>query len=337
MFAEMDRVDLPAGTQNLRIGYTAPSLAASERINFRYRLVGVDRDWVDAGTRRDAFYANLPAGEWQFQVIAANNDGVWNKQGDSLAISIAPQYYETTWFRLLCIVLVLASVWLLYNWRVRQHRSHERDLAEAQLGERERIARELHDTLLQGVQGLMLRFQAATNAMTPGSREHMLAERALERADNLVIQARDRVRGLRARERPGELISVLEELAAQYRGDGLSVSISSDDRLEPLVPELTEQVLAIVAEALANILHHAQASEVTIEVDRGHMHLTVAITDDGIGFPMEVIANSGRPGHFGIPGMVERTNAFGGWLRIDNSGERGAQVVLGIPLDRQMS
>jgi signal transduction histidine kinase len=331
VFADVDRVELPPGTQNLRIGYTAPSLAASEKISFRYRLIGVDRDWVDAGTRRDAFYANLPAGEWQFQVIAANNDGVWNKQGDSLAISIAPQFYETTWFRLLCIVLVLATVWLLYNWRVRQHRSHARDVAEAQLGERERIARELHDTLLQGVQGLMLRFQAATNAMSPGSREHVLAERALEKADDLIIQARDRVRGLRASERSGELVSLMEELAAQYRSDGLSVAISSDDRLEPLAPELTEQVLAIVAEALANILHHAQASEVRIQVDRGHTHLKVAITDDGIGFPMEVIANSGRPGHFGIRGMAERANSFGGWLRIDNSADLGAQIIFCIP------
>ncbi|MBX7489509.1 hypothetical protein K3177_13385 [Qipengyuania sp. GH25] len=332
IFADVDRVELPAGTRDVRIAYVAPSLAASERIIFRYKLVGVDRDWVEAGTRRDAFYANLPAGKWQFQVIAANNDGVWNKQGDSLSISIAPQYYETTWFRLLCIVLVLATVWLLYNWRVRQHRSHARDLAEAQLGERERIARELHDTLLQGVQGLMLRFQAATNAMSPGSREHVLAERALERADDLIIQARDRVRGLRARERSGELVSLMEELAAQYRSDGLSVSISFQDRLEPLAPELAEQVLAIVAEALANILHHAQASEVTIEIDRGRTHQTVVITDDGIGFPIEVIADSGRAGHFGIQGMMERANAFGGWLRIENSAELGARVVLGIRL-----
>ncbi len=332
VFADINRVELPAGTQNLRISYTAPSLAASERINFRYRLVGVDRDWVEAGTRRDAFYANLPAGKWRFQVIAANNDGVWNKQGDSLSISIAPRYYETAWFRLLCIILVLAAAWLLYSWRVRQHRSHERDLAEAQLGERERIARELHDTLLQGVQGLVLRFQAATNAMTPGSREHVLAERALERADDLIIQARDRVRGLRAKERSGELLSMMEELAAQYRSDGLPVSISSRDRLGPMTAELTEQVLAIVAEALANILHHAQASEVTIEVDRGDTYLTVTITDNGIGFPMEVIANSGRPGHFGIRGMEERAHAFGGWLRIDNSADLGAQIVLGIPV-----
>ncbi len=125
---------------------------------------------------------------------------------------------------------------------------------------------------------------------------------------------------------------MMEELAAQYRSDGLPVSISSRDRLGPMTAELTEQVLAIVAEALANILHHAQASEVTIEVDRGDTYLTVTITDNGIGFPMEVIANSGRPGHFGIRGMEERAHAFGGWLRIDNSADLGAQIVLGIPV-----
>lgn len=225
-------------------------------------------------------------------------------------------------------------MWLLYNWRVRQHRGHERDLAAAQLDERERIARELHDTLLQGVQGLMLRFQAATNAMTRGSREHVLAERALERADDLIIQARDRVRGLRATDRSRNLLAMIEEMVAQYRSDGLVVSILSDDSLELLDPELTEQVLAIVAEALANILHHAKASEATIRVDRDRRDLKVVIMDNGIGFPNEVIANRGRPGHFGIQGMVERVNGLGGRLRIDNSVGLGAQITVSLPIVR---
>ena len=330
-FADVERVDLPAGTENLRIGFTALSLAASEMLRFRYQLVGVDSDWVDAGARREAFYANLPPGEWRFKVIAANNDGIWNTQGDSLTISIAPRFYQTSWFRMLCVCLLLSIAWVIYNWRVREHRRRERDRAEVQLAERERIARELHDTLLQGVQGLMLRFQAVANAMTPGSREHTLAEKALERADDLVIQARDRVRDLRARDRPVEFLALVQELAEHYRRDGLNISLIGDGHVDLIDPEMVEQLLPIVAEALANTLLHAKASEVVISVRRTGTHLQLSITDNGIGFPVEVITTRGRPGHFGIRGMCERAYALGGVLCIKNSADGGAHIELHVP------
>jgi signal transduction histidine kinase len=182
------------------------------------------------------------------------------------------------------------------------------------------------------VQGLMLRFQAATNAMTPGSREHRLAEKALERADDLVIQARDRVRDLRAKDRPVEFHALLQELAEHYRRDGLSISLISDEQVGPLAPEAAEHLLRIVAEALANTLRHAKASEVVIRVGGDDKRLQLSITDNGIGFPVEVITNKGRPGHFGVQGMCERAYALGGTLRMKNSADGGARIELLVPL-----
>ena len=335
VFTDGERVSLPAGTENLRIAYTALSLAASERLNFRYRLAGIDSDWVEAGTRREAFYANLPPGEWRFQVIAANNDGIWNTQGDRLTISIAPRFYQTTWFRLLCVVAVLAAVWLFYIWRVREHRSHERARVEAQLGERERIARELHDTLLQGVQGLMLRFQAAANATRPGSRAHQLAESALERADDVVIQARDRVRALRALNQSIDLVAWLDATAARYLGDGLSISMSQENEIAAVAPEVAEQLLPILEEALANVLRHARATKVAITVQQSRTQLIIGITDDGIGLPFDVIQSNGKAGHFGLQGMRERAEDLGGSFTIRNLRGGGARVDVCIPIFRQ--
>lgn len=332
VFLDLDQVSLRAGTDSVRIVYTALSLAASETLRFRYRLLGVDPDWVDAGTRREAFYANLPPGEWRFQVIAANNDGMWNRQGDALTILIAPKFYETGWFQLLCLLVLLALAWIIYVWRVREHRSRERDRVEAQLGERERIARELHDTLLQGVQGLILRFQAAANAMKPGSEEYRLAEGALDRADDLVLQARDRVQGLRTLKRTVELVPFLEEIAARYRSDGLNVSITADNRIESLAPECAEQILAIVEEALANTLRHAEASEVAIDARSVGRQLIIGILDDGRGFPADLLAGKGVAGHFGIQGMRERAALLGGTLGIENTAGKGAFVEVRLPL-----
>src|SRR5262249_48302081 len=154
------------------VAYTALSFAVPEKVRFRYRLEGRDQAWIDAGTRRQAFYSDLPPGQYRFQVTAANNDGAWNEQGAMLTFAIAPAYYQTTWFRALILVGVLSTLWALYRIRLRRL-AHEFDgRLQERVAERTRIARELHDTLLQSVQGLMLRLQGVDDLLPAGRAKH---------------------------------------------------------------------------------------------------------------------------------------------------------------------
>ncbi len=168
--AERASIELPEHTTSLELDYTAGSLSVPERVRFRHKLDGLDGDWQDGGNRREVFYTNLLPGEYTFHVIAANNDGVWNNVGTSLHIRIKPAWFQTRWFEALCVLAALGVLAALYRGRLAQVRADSRRLLEARLSERERIARDLHDTLLQSMQGLMLRFRGATNQIREGEK-----------------------------------------------------------------------------------------------------------------------------------------------------------------------
>jgi signal transduction histidine kinase/ligand-binding sensor domain-containing protein len=329
-YANPRAVALPAGTANLRIAYTALSLAESERVRFRYRLIGVDRGWIDAGTAREAYYANLGPGSWRFQVIAANNDGVWNREGATVAVTIAPHFYQTWWFRLLTIGVGAGALWLLYAWRLREQIARTRARAEAQLAERERIARELHDTLLQSMQGLMLRFQAAAYATEPGSQAQTLIDSALERADDVMMEARDRVMALRRITGPGDPQPLIDELARCLEEEGLVVTVTRDGPPLRFLPEELEQILAIVQEALANVRRHAGTLLAQVRVDSRDGRLRIEIDDQGRGIPPEIAAAGERPGHYGLKGMHERAAAMGGTLEVRHGTTIGTTVRLTV-------
>ncbi len=172
-------------------------------MRFRYRLIGSEQDWQEAGDRREAIYTNLSPGHYHFTVIASNNDGVWNDTGASLDIDIAAAFYQTGWFYSLCALLALGVMVVLYEGRVRRERNHALERLEERTAERERIARELHDTLLQGIQGLVLRFQAVANRMSRGEPTYGLMESTLDRADQVLRESRDRVKDIRSFNRAG--------------------------------------------------------------------------------------------------------------------------------------
>lgn len=330
-FAGPHDISLPAGTANLRITYTALSLAEAERVRFRYRLVGVDRGWIDAGTAREAYYANLAPGSWRFQVIAANNDGVWNDRGASVGFTIAPHFYQTAWFRLLAAGLGAGLLWLLYVWRMRELVARGRARAEAQIAERERIARELHDTLLQSMQGLMLRFQAASYATEPGSQAQLLLDSALDRADDVMVEARDRVMGLRQIRAADDPQPLIEELARCLTEEGLTVTVSREGPALRYPPAQLEHILAIVQEALANVRRHAGTLAATVTMRSTRDRLEVTVDDTGTGIAPAILAAGGRPGHYGLQGMRERAGALGGTLTIEQTSPRGTRVRLMIP------
>src|SRR5208282_6912867 len=164
-FAATKNLRLPPNPRDLQIDYTSPTFTVPQKVKFRYRLEGYDRDWKDAGTRRQAFYTDLPPGKYSFRVIASNSDGVWNDSAAKLDFYVTPAYYQTNWFRVLSACIFLALLWAAYQWRVRQLH-HQFDLTlEARVGERTRIARDLHDTLLQSAHGVLLRFQTVSQLL----------------------------------------------------------------------------------------------------------------------------------------------------------------------------
>ena len=323
---------LPARTRNVEILYTALSLSIPERVRFRYMLEGQDLTWQDAGTRREAFYTNLGPGSYRFRVIACNNDGVWNETGAALSFFIAPAIYQTLWFRLLYAVAGVGVLWFFFFIRMRQVTLQVRTRLEERVEERERIARELHDTLLQGFQGLILRFQAITNRITKEDPTHDMMERALEHADEVLLEGRERVRNLRSEETvivglSEALTSCVNELSHDRRAD-ISVSVVGPPQVLHAV--VRDEAFRVGREALANALKHSNALKIEAEITYDSTGLSLRVRDNGDGID-ETILNSGRPGHWGLSGMRERAKKIGARLNLWSRLGAGTEVELIVP------
>ena len=325
-------LQLPMHTSALQIEYTAGSLAVPERVHFKYRLEGSDVSWQDVGTRREALYTNLGPGDYMFRVIAANNDGVWNNTGASLHFTIAPAFYQTRWFVALCVLAAVAILACAYRIRIEQVAAQARGRLEARLAERERIARDLHDTLLQGIQGLILRFQAATDRIPPAEPARQMMEKSLDRADKLLAESRDRVKDLRPS--AAAVADLAEALAAE--GDQFAqlhpipFRVSVQGIRRDLHPIVREEGFLIAREALGNAFRHAQARDIEAEVTYGERALQVRVRDDGLGISAAVL-QAGRPGHFGLIGMRERAKKLGGQLEVWSKPGAGTEIDLRVP------
>ncbi|MBI3345624.1 MAG: hypothetical protein HY020_00255, partial [Burkholderiales bacterium] len=311
-------LSLPGGTRSVVLQYTAFALVTAERTRFRYRLLGVDSDWQDGGTRREASYANLGHGDYVFQVSASHGDGTWSEQPAELHFSIAPTFVQSRAFIAVAAVLVLALAWGGGALRTRAIARRLRMLLEERHAERERIARELHDTLLQSTQGLIISVQGLVARLPRHDDVRTGVEALLDRADDVVLEARDRVRGLRANGADGPgLLQALEALGQDLAtGTGIIFRVASSGRPRELRPEASDELLCIGREALLNAFRHAQARQIEVELAFGVAELILSVRDDGIGIAPEVLARGHRPGHWGLPGMRERIEAMGGNLRL---------------------
>jgi signal transduction histidine kinase len=318
--------------------FTALSFSAPEKARFKYRLEPFDKDWVDAGTRRDAHYTNMPPGKYSFQVVAANSYGVLSQNPVRLNFVILPAYYETTWFRLLCVAMLVGMLWMLYQLRLR-HIAHQFNMTlEARVSERTRIARELHDTLLQSFHGLLMRFQTASRLLPtrPAEAKEKL-DHAIEQAEEAIIEGREAVQGLRAstleKNDLAKAISTLgEELATDSNNHSSArfhVAVEGEPR--DLYPILRDEVYRIAAEALRNAFRHAQAQQIEVEIRYDDQEFRLRVRDDGRGFDPAVSASQGREGHFGLPGMRERAKIAGGKLTVWSEVDAGTEVELQIP------
>jgi len=337
-FEAKDNLKLSPHPRDLQIDYTSPSFLIPQKVKFRYRLDGYDRDWKDAGTRRQAFYTDLPPGNYSFRVIACNSDGVWNESAAKLDFYVAPAYYQTNWFRALCGCIFLALLWTAYQWRVRQLQ-HDFDMTlETRIGERTRIARDLHDTLLQSFHGLLLRFQTVS-VLLPGrpieAKEKL--DSAIEQAAGAITEGRDAVQGLRAStvERNDLSLAIstlgeeLENDSSNHRPATFRVAVEGQAR--DLHPILRDEIYKIAAEALRNAFHHAQAKQVEVEIRYDHDQFRLRVRDDGKGMDEGVLSGHGPEGHYGLRGMRERATLIRGKLAVWSEVDAGTEVELRVP------
>jgi signal transduction histidine kinase len=325
-------LSLPPRIRDLHIDYTAVSLSIPERVRFRYRLEGVETEWRDAGARRTAFYTDPRPGSFRFHVIACNNDGVWNEAGAVTAFTIQPAFSQTYWFLGLCICAAGCLLWTLYLLRLKQATAQVRGRLEERLSERERIARELHDTLLQGFQGLTLHFQAAMKQIPEQEPARQTMDRALRFADQVLLEGRERVRDLRTDQATGNELS---DLLASYGGElsqdrkiGFKMSvIGSPLSLHAVVQD---DLYRIVREALSNAFQHSQASNIEVEVTYDPARVSVRVRDNGCGIDAKTL-NGGRQGHWGLSGMRERARKISAQFSIWSNLGAGTEVDLSVP------
>ena len=331
-FPPQDGLRLPPLTRELQINYTALSFVVPQKVRFRYRLEGHDPDWQDAATRRQAFYNDLPPGDYRFRVIACNNDGVWNETGDSLIFNIAPAWYQTKLFRAACLILCIVVLWGIYRLRVRQIEAAAAARFNERLAERTRVARDIHDTLLQTIQGSKLvADDALEHADDPGR-----LRTAIEQLANWLARAtregRAALNSLRAASPEGhDLMEALKATAQEETTGAGSLIVTCTSTGEPrdVHPVVADEVYRIAREAVRNVRMHAGAGKLLIELEYGQ-RLIVRITDDGIGMDSALL-EQGRPGHFGLQGMRERAAHIEGKLTLTSAPGAGTVVTLIVP------
>jgi signal transduction histidine kinase/ligand-binding sensor domain-containing protein len=327
--------------RDLQFNYTALSLVAPEKNQFRYKLEGHDRDWQNVGTRRQAFFNDLAPGNYRFRVIASNNSGVWNEEGAALDFSIAPAYWQTTWFRAACVAAFLFMLWALYQLRLRQIARVFNARLDERVAERSRIARDLHDTLLQNFQGLLLRFYTvlALCETRPAEAKEILRS-SIDQTAQAITEGREAVQGLRAstveRNDLAQAITTLGEQLAAEASDAASVRlhVEVEGTSRNLHPIVRDEIYRVASEALRNAFRHAEAQQIEVEFRYDQRQFRLRVRDDGKGIEPTLLAAEGRAGHFGLHGMRERATLMGGKLTVWTAAESGTEIELIIPAAR---
>jgi signal transduction histidine kinase/ligand-binding sensor domain-containing protein len=329
---------LPPLVRDLQIDYTALSFAAPEKVRFRFMLEGFDRDWQEAGARRQALYTNLPPRGYRFRVAAANESGVWNEAGAFVDFAVAPAYYQTAWFQLMLAGAALALFAALYRVRADYVARQFSVRLEERVAERTRIARDLHDTLLQSFQGVLLKFQATTYLLPDRPQEaRATLERVIDQASQAIAEGRDAVQGLRSSlaARSDLVIAIMtvgEGLASDHAGeDSPKFRAYVGGKPRDLTPLVADEVYRVAVESLRNAFKHARASLIELEVQYEERELRLWVRDDGRGIDGKLVDAGGRPGHYGLASMQERAELIRGQLALSSRPGSGTEVELTVP------
>ena len=331
-----DPVHIPPSPKRITFMYTGLSLAVPERVRFRYFLEGYDRGWSEPVATREAIYTNLGAGSYRFRVLARNGEGQWNGSDSALRFVIEPLFWETWWFRATCVALILLLAWCAHRYRLYQFTRQFNMRLEERVSERTRIARDLHDTLLQSFQGLLLRFQAVSNLLPPQEAKQRLDD-AIDQAAQAITEGREAVQGLRSSTTaPNDLALALRALGQELASSEVNENspefhVQVEGAPRGLHAILRDEVYRIAGEALRNAFRHARARRIELEIHYDERQLRLRIRDDGKGMESQVVDGAGRPGHWGLRGMRERAKVIGGNLELWSSVESGTEIELTIP------
>ena len=249
-----------------------------------------------------------------------------------MKFNIAAAWYQTLWFKCFCAVMSIGVLWSFYVFRLARATAEINERLNERIKERERIARDLHDTLLQGFQGLMLHFQAAMNLMSKDHPAHSAMEKALGHADHVLLEGRESVRNLRFESlTDSDLPEEFERCAEGCSHDeSVEFSISTIGVPRALQPIIRDDVVKVGREALLNAFKHANASKIEVEITYAQSKFSIRVRDNGKGIDAKVL-EIGRPGHWGLLGMRERATQIGGELNVWNSPVAGVEIDLTIP------
>jgi signal transduction histidine kinase/streptogramin lyase len=329
-YSVQEGLRLPPLTRDLAIDYTALSFVVPHKVVFRYMLEGHDGGWQEPGTRRQAFYNDLGPGHYRFRVIACNNDGVWNEEGAALTFSIAPAWYQTHWFRFLSVFSGLLVAWSLYRLRLRQMAVSMSARFDERLADRTRMARELHDTFLQTVQGSKLVADHALERSSDPVRMRQTLEQLSEWLARAIQEGRAALNSLRtSTTQRNDLADALHRATENgFVPSSMAVTFSVVGHARDMHPVVRDEVYRIGYEAIRNASLHSSATQLEIEL-RYSQELSLRVSDKGVGIDL-AIADKGRDGHFGLQGMRERAARIGGTLTMTTSAS-GTDIRLIVP------
>jgi len=327
------------GTRRTTFRYVGLSLSNSERVRYRYRLDGFDHAWSEGGTSREATYNNLSAGRYRFRVMASNSDGLWNGSEATIGFDVEPTLWQTWWFRLGCVVCTGLATLLVYRLRMRQLTQLLKVGFEERLAERTRIARELHDTLLQTLHGLMFQFQAVRNLLPRRPDEAMRSlDEAINETEKALAASRDAIQGLRLEpiakgNLAGLLVSSSKEFSTAETSNHAppAFDLIEEGERQSLSPTAHNEVCRITTELLRNAFRHAQATRIEAEIRYDNQLLRVRIRDNGRGIDPKVLKDGGIAGHWGLRGARERAERIGAQLDFWSEAGIGTEVELTVP------
>jgi signal transduction histidine kinase len=336
--SEPNRIQIPPGAHSVQIRYTALTLSASDAIQFRYRLEGIDDKWIGAGTRRIALYNNLKPGTYIFKVQASAVEDEW-LASSPLSLKQIAFFYQTNWFLFLVAAMAMSLIVFMYRLRLRLAIGRINRDFKQRMDERTRIARELHDTLLQSFQGAVFQCQAARRLLLRNAENAMgVVDEAIQAAEEAITEGRSAIRDLRPepvaqRNLPALLNAACSELATAQELNGLAPSyqVLVEGKQRDLSPMLQDEIYRISREAIRNAFAHAAAGHIEVEIRYDQDQLRVRIRDDGKGIDPKPLEEGGRPGHWGISGMRERAQRIGAQLAFWSEVGAGTEVQLTVP------
>jgi len=327
-----EELTLPPGTHHLEMHLEAVDLSSPEQVRLQYRMDGVDSFWIDADRSRTAVYSNLPQGRHAFHVRASASNGAWDRTGIVFDVTQQPYFFQTIWFRLIAAAAFILLISTVYLLRVRQILGLAQMRMEERVAERERIARDLHDTLMQGVFGASMQLDLAEDQIPDESPAKPLVKHVIQTMSQVAEEGRVALRALRMQDLASgdlaiSLLRIRQEVAADER---ISFRVIANTVTRPLRPQIRDEVYRIGREAVMNAFIHAKANSIEVEIEYAATYLRVVVRDDGGGVDPEVL-QSGREGHWGLSGMQERAEQIGAILKLRSRIGAGTEVELKVP------